>query len=370
MRKKILFITQHLGRTGSEMVLWYLLKNLDPAKYEISLLCKSQGEMYDALPHHINKHIMYKNSPKGLLRFYRRLVKLIGINPIQHQLNIIQQKSKADVWFVNTVALPEIFEIDKPKKVKFVTYVHEFLYAFSEIQRNTLEKMICYSDVCIGCSDIVYNALLPIHDFVEKQYSFIDTDTINVNTMVVNKLKEMHGISPTDFTWVVSGGTKYMKGFDLVLPILDRFKDHNIKILWLGTELKNGLTYYVKRIAEEKYPNKLICVGAEDTNYYNYMAIADGFLLLSREETFSLVMLEAAFLQIPIVAFNVGIAADFVKEEMGFVAYNNTLTEIVDGMEKCHQHTPINKVKLKHEAMKFSKNQQLPLFEQLLERII
>jgi glycosyltransferase involved in cell wall biosynthesis len=369
MKKKILFITQHLGRTGSEMVLWYLLKNLDPAKYEISLFCKSKGELYDALPNYINKYIMYKNNPKGLLRFYRRLVKLIGINPIQHQLNNIQQESKADIWFVNTVAFPEIFEIDKPQKVRFITYVHEFLFAFSEIQRNALEKMISYSDVCIGCSDIVYNALLPIHDFVEKQYSFIDTDTINVDKMVVNKLKEFHGILPTDFIWVVSGGTKYMKGFDLVLPILDKFKDQNVKILWLGTELQNGLTYYVKRIAEEKYPNKLICVGAEDTNYYNYMAIANGFLLLSREETFSLVMLEAAYLQLPIVAFNVGIACDFVKEEMGFVAYNNTLAELIDGIEKIHNGSTINREKLKAEAMKFSKNQQMPLFEQLLQRI-
>lgn len=368
--KKILFITQHLGRTGSEMVLWYLLKDLDPKKYTITLFCKSKGEMYDFLPSHIEKHIMYKNNPNRLLRLYRKLIKFIGINPIQHQLNIIQQKSNADVWFVNTVAFPEIFEIDKPKNVKFFTYVHELLYAFSEIKRNTLEKAIAYSDVCIGCSDVVCNALSPIHHFVEKQYSFIDTDTIKVNANIVQDLKELHGILPTDFVWVVSGGTKYMKGFDLVLPILERFEGQNIKILWIGTEEKNGLTYYVKHIAEERYPGKLICIGAEATNYYNYMAIANGFLLLSREETFSLVMLEAAYLQIPIMAFNVGIAADFVKEGMGFVAYKNTLTEIIEGMEKIHQDTSINKEKLKREAMKFSKDQQLPLFEQLLERII
>ncbi|WP_316846609.1 glycosyltransferase family 4 protein [Pedobacter psychrodurus] len=370
MKKSILFITQHLGRTGSEMVLWYLLKDLDPNKYSITLFCKSQGEMFDSLPSHIEKHIMYKYSPKKWLRFYRKLIKFFGVNPIQHQLNVIQQRSKADVWFVNTVAFPEIFEIDKPKNVKFFTYVHELLYAFSEIKRTTLEKAIAYSDVCIGCSDVVCNALFPIHQFVEKQYSFIDTDTIKIDTKVVDKLKELHDILPTDFVWVVSGGTKYMKGFDLVLPILDRFSNQNIKILWLGSEVKNGLTYYVKHIADEKYPGRLICIGAEAANYYNYMAIANGFLLLSREETFSLVMLEAAYLQIPIVAFNVGIAANFVKNEMGFVAYNNTLEEMVDGMVRIHEHSSINKEKLRDEAMRFSKNEQLPKFEQLLERII
>ncbi|MFW0718126.1 glycosyltransferase [Pedobacter sp. N23S346] len=370
MKKSILFITQHLGRTGSEMVLWYLLKDLDPNKYSITLFCKSKGEMFDSLPSHIEKHILYKYHPNKWWRLYRKLIKFFGINPIQHQLNIIQQKSSADIWFVNTVAFPEIFEVDKPKNIKFFTYVHELLYAFSEIKRSTLEKAIAYSDVCIGCSDVVCNALLPIHHFVEKQYSFIDTDTIKVDQKVVDKLKELHDVLPTDFIWVVSGGTKYMKGFDLVLPILDRFSNRNIKILWLGSEVKNGLTYYVKHIAGKKYPGRLICIGAESDNYYNYMAIANGFLLLSREETFSLVMLEAAYLQIPIMAFNVGIAADFVKEEMGFVAYNNTLAEVIDGMEKIHQNTPINKEKLKREAMKFSKDQQLPMFEQLLERII
>lgn len=370
MKKRILFITQHLGRTGSEMVLWYLLINLNPEKYTVSVFCKSKGELYDLLPEHIEKHVMYKYSPDGSARAFRRLIKVFGINPLQYQLDKIQKDFKADIWYINTIAFPEIFELPKPEGVKIVTHVHELLYAFSEIKAQVLERTISYSDVCIGCSDVVCEKLQDLgHPNVALQYSFIDTDTIHVDEGNVEVLKRKLGISPGDFVWVISGGTKYMKGLDFVLPILDHFKDDAVKVLWLGSEQDNALYFYVRSVVERKYPGRVMFTGALSGDYYDYMAIANGFLLVSREETFSLVMLEAAYLGIPVVAFDIGIAKQFVEGDMGMVIEGWNTRDLLAAMESIQNHPNRDKSRLKNAAMSYSSKVQLPAYETLLDKI-
>lgn len=370
MKKRILFITQDLARTGSEMVLWYLLINLDKEKYAIAVFCIRRGELYDILPDHIEKSMMYKSSANWSDRVFRRLLKLLGVHPLSYQLNRIQKRFKADIWYVNTIAVPEVFELAKHKDIKMITHIHEFLYAFSEIKRKTLQRAISYSDVVIGCSDMVCEKIANFEQVdVELQYSFIDTDTIHTDLLEIAAIKEKLGILPTDKVWVVSGGTKYMKGLDQVLPILEHFKNDPVKIIWLGAKLNNALEFYVRTVAEKKYPNKLIFTGALSNDYYNYMSVANGLLLLSREETFSLVMIEAAYLEMPVVAFDIGIAKQFLQMDMGIVVENGNLDKLMMGMEKVHENQNYNKDSLRNAALVYSAKHQLPIYENLLDRI-
>ncbi|MBB5437006.1 glycosyltransferase involved in cell wall biosynthesis [Pedobacter sp. AK017] len=371
MKKRILFITQDLGRTGSEMVLWYLLINLDREKYEVSVFCLRKGALYDLLPDYIEKNILYKSSPDWSDRAFRRLIKLFGVHPLTYQLKRIQQRFKADVWYVNTIAVPEVLEIPKPEGVKMITHIHEYLYAFSEIKAKTLQRAMDYSDAWIGCSDMVCEKLVDLkQQNVFLQYSFVDTETIHTDPLKIAAIKEKLGILPGDQIWVVSGGTKYMKGLDQVLPILEHFKAEPVKIIWLGAQVSNALELYVRTVAEEKYPGRLLFAGALAADYYNYMSAATGLLLLSREETFSLVMIEAAYLGLPIVAFDIGIASAFIQKDMGTVAKNRNLDELILGMEKVHEGAGYSKVSLRNAAMAYSAKQQLPLYEQLLAKVI
>lgn len=370
MKRRILFITQDLARTGSEMVLWYLLINLDKEKYAISVFCIRKGELYDVLPAHIEKNIMYKSSANWSDRAFRRLLKLFGVHPLKYQLDRIQKQFKADIWYVNTIAVPEVFELAKHKDIKMITHVHEYLYAFSEIKGKTLQRAVSYSDVMIGCSEMVCEKLAGFEEAdVELQYSFIDTDTIHSDPAKIAVIKEQLGILPTDKVWAVSGGTKYMKGLDQVLPILEHFKDEPVKIIWLGARLNNALEFYVRTVAEKKYPGKLIFTGALSADYYNYMSAANGLLLLSREETFSLVMVEAAYLGLPVVAFDIGIAKQFLKADMGAVIENCNLDKLIAEMKSVHDHQSYNKINMKKAAMVYSAQHQQPIYEALMDKI-
>ncbi|WP_316822078.1 glycosyltransferase family 4 protein [Pedobacter gandavensis] len=370
MKTKILFITQDLARTGSEMVLWYLLNNMDKNQYSIYVLCMKKGELFDLLPDHIGREIFYKKSSSWYLRVYRGILKVLGKNAVAIQVDCIMRHFKADLWYINTIVIPDVFEASKNYPVKVVTHIHELPGAFSLIKGQALKSVFSHSDVCIGCSEIVCEKIGDFgHPDIRLQHSFIDVSTIQVDTDRVVQIKEKLGIQPADFVWVISGGTTYMKGIDQVLPILEHFKEEPVKIIWIGKQLNTGLDFYVQHIAEQKYPGKLLFTGALSEDYYNYMSVANGFLLLSREESFSLVLLEAAYLGIPIVAFNVGIVPQFLLKDMGIIIDNWNLVDLLAGMRRCYEHPEYDAALLKSNALRYDVHQQLPKFETLLNEI-
>jgi len=372
MKKRILFITQDLGRTGSEMVLWHLLQHLDPDKYEMHVFCLSTGALYEALPAYIGKSVMYKHSPDMWKRAFRRILKKLKVNALDYQLSHIQKRFKADVWFVNTIVIPEVYEVAKKHEVKIATYIHELLYAFSFISATSMQKVISYSDVCIGCSEEVCNRITEMgHENVKLQHSFVDVNLIKPDLDRVAILRNELGFVSTDFVWVVSGKTTYMKGLDYIIPILEHFKDQPVKILWLGSVKKSGLLFYVQQVARLKYPGKLVFAGAQSTDYYNYLAAANGLLLLSKEESFSLVLVEAAKLGLPVVSFDLGIASQFLRSDigMGSVVKSRNIEDFVLQMRAVQDNSNLETEEIKREALVYSVQHQIPKFEKLIAEL-
>lgn len=368
--QRLLFITQNLARTGSEMVLYYLLQHLDPQKYAIHVLCLSKGELYDALPAHIEKSILLRSSGKRSDRLLSSMLKKLKKSPLAYQLDGIQKEFKADLWFVNTISVPDLFAIANKHEVKVVTYLHELLYAFTFIQSNIMRSLITHSDVCIGCSEEVCKRITEMgHTNVRLQHSFVDLNAIKPDWNKVELLKQSLGFLPSDFVWVISAKTTYMKGLDYIVPILEFFKDRPVKILWIGNEESTGLEFYVKETARLNYPGKLFFAGAQSVDYYNYLAIGDGLLLLSREESFSLVLIEAASLGMPMVSFDIGIARQLIGNSFGYVIENRNLTNFVLAMEAVMAEPSPDQQKLLAAASEYSVEKQLAKFETLIDHL-
>lgn len=366
MKKKVLFITPSLDRTGSEMLLWYLLNNLDLTQFEPYLFCVRKGHLYHEIPQAINKSTSYR-AGKWYHKAFRGVLKLFGIEPIGYQLQQLQQQFKFDLWYVNTIIVPQAYPVAHRLGVKVATHVHELNYAFGFVKAQQFKNIMDYSNTIVGCSNLICNAIQKLgHPDVRLQNCFINGKTINPDPQRVAQLRQELGIKDNEFVWVVSGTVAYMKGLNELLPILEHFKQAPIKILWLGAMQDNGLEYYTETVANLKYPGKLIFTGAVPADYYNYLSLADGLLLLSKEESFSLVMLEAAFLGIPIVSFNVGMAKQFIKEGMGKLVDSWNLEDMYQAMEYLHQHPKQDQKLLKEAVKEFDLDHQLPQFEALL----
>jgi glycosyltransferase involved in cell wall biosynthesis len=366
-KKKILFITPSLARTGSEMVLWYLLKNIDPDKFTPYVFCLREGELYNQLPPTIKKTIAYKGTKSWYKKAFRGFLKLFGIEPIGYQLKQIQSKFKADLWYVNTILIPQAHPIAKELNVNIATHIHELLFAYTFIKAQEFKQIIDYSTVTIGCSTLVCEKLSDIgHSNIKLQNSFIDEKAISPDQNKINEIKKELGISGSDFVWVISGTVAYMKGLDYVLQLIEHFKNEPVKIVWIGAVQNNGLSYYVQNIVEKEYPGKLIFTGAVNDFYYEYLSLANGLLLLSKEESFSLVMLEAAYLGIPIVAFNTGMAKNFIKEGMGKLVDSWNVADMITAMTAMHLNLDHDDRQLKDAVLEYTVANQLPKFENLL----
>ena len=67
-KKKILFVTNTMGRAGAEKCLQALLELLDPEKYDMSVYSIiNRGELYSDMPEYV--HILNKN-PCFCTRFH------------------------------------------------------------------------------------------------------------------------------------------------------------------------------------------------------------------------------------------------------------------------------------------------------------
>jgi glycosyltransferase involved in cell wall biosynthesis len=370
MKKKILFITPSFARTGSEMVLWYLLKSIDREKFTPYLFCLTEGELYHQISSTIEKSIAYKGTKSLYKKAFRGLLKLMGIEPIAYQLKKIQSKFKADLWYVNTILIPQAHPAAKTLNVNIATHIHELLFAYTFIKEQELKHIVDYSNTIVGCSILVCDKLAEIgHPNIKLQNSFIDETVINPDQNRVDELKRKLGIANEDYVWVISGTVAYMKGIDYVLQIVEYFKNKPVKIVWIGGIQNTGLDYYIQTLTEKKYAGKLIFTGAVNSDYYNYLSLGNGMLLLSKEESFSLVMLEAAYLGIPIIAFNAGMAKSFIDVGMGKVVDSWNVADMIAAMEYQHQSLERNSKLLKASAMEFTVSSQLPKFENLLLEI-
>ena len=367
--KKILFITQNLARTGSEMVLWYLLNHLPQEEFKAYVFCINRGELFEQLPESIEKSISYKHSGSGTDKLFRGILKASGKDPFEYQLMRIHHRFQPDLWYVNSIAIPQIYPVAEKLPVKVATHFHELLFAFTYLRKAEMEAVIRRSDYCIACSTSVLKNIERMgHQEVRLQPSFIDDTVIHTDPERVHQLRQDLQLLESDFVWVISGSVIYMKGLNYIIDLLESLKDRPDKIIWIGNSLHSGLDYFVQTTAAENYPGKLIFTGPQSRDYFNYLALANGFLMLSHEESFSLVLVEAAYSGIPIVSLNTGIASDFIKEGMGQVSKSANIEDIVSAMQQVRQEKARTDL-LKSEASKFTVGQQIGSYLRLLREI-
>jgi L-malate glycosyltransferase len=327
-KPKILFFTPLAGRTGSEMMLAYILNHFDREKFSASIVSFADGELLKELPVDVSTYFINKNfGLKDKLKFK------LGKNPIFAAIEKIQAKEQADIWYVNTITLPEVYEVAKRFGVKIVTHFHELPLSFSILKKSDFEMIINDSDLLIGCAECVCDAIKVAGGLnVKLLYETIDTQLIRPNSERSFELKKSLGITENDTVWVMSGTTDARKGFDFLPEIAQKLDSPNHHLIWLGKNIDSGLTYYVEQKCKQITSTKIHLLGSQKEDYYNYLSLADAFLLLSREDPYPLVMIESAFLGKPIFSFKSGGVTEFLQDGMGAITENFNVNELVINM--------------------------------------
>ncbi len=360
---KILFFTPLAGRTGSEMMLMYLLKQFDRNFFEAQLISFSNGELLQDMPEDvITHHVPREFSLIDKIKFKA------GINRITQQITTIQESFKADVWYLNTITMPDMVSLGKQVGVKIITHFHELPLSFYFLTSNQFQETIEQSNLLIGCAEIVSQRIKEAGGKnVVTHYEMIDCDFIDQETQKVNAIRKQLSIPENDFVWVMAGTTDERKGFDFLPKIAKGLNDPHVHLIWLGKRWDNGTTYWVEKLLENVNTTHIHLLGAKKEDYYQYLQIANGFMLTSREDPFPLVMLEAAYLGKPIVAFASGGVIEFVQAGMGAVIDSLNVSDFVAKMKDIMENKiDIDASKSIARASHFDVKVQVPLWEKLM----
>lgn len=364
-KRRILFFTPYATRTGSEMLIYYILKYLDRSKFEAGLVCFANGELLKDLPSDVAVYVA-----PGSFNFKQKIAFHLGFHPTHRAIKRISKEFKADFWYVNTVMLTDVIKIGKELKIPVITHIHELSAMYSQVSASDFETVIKASDLHIGCSEIVCKCLREAGSkTAQRLYPFVDLNEINPDPEKVKEIRKNWGAGPDDIVWIMSGTTSDRKGFDLLPDIAAQIPENaNIHLVWVGNLSNDGLVYWTKKRCEQISNVKIHLAGPQKEDYYSYLEAADGFMLTSRQEPFGMVLVEAAWLGKPIVAFASGGPNEFITPELGTVIPNLDIRLFVESMLSWNKKiSEFDKVASRKKAKEFSVEKGLEHWQKIIE---
>lgn len=351
------------------MQLFYILKNLDRTKFTPILFTRDNGVLLKEIDKDLRVYVGYKKHSNYFLRLFRLLLYAVKINPIEYQLRGLHRKLKPDFWYINTIANRDAFSIAQKLGVQLVTHVHELPFVYGLSTHQTLQKMVENSQLAIGCSKIVCEKIEDMgHKNVKLLYGFIDPNRIRISEDR-QVIRREFNIKDDDFVWIVSGATNTIKGIDYLIPLLKRLGAKH-KIIWIGPIVKNGTFYYAENAVKNLYSDRVFFIGKQSDKYYDYFNLGDALLSLSREDSFPLVMQEAAHLGMPIAGFNSGGIKEYVSEEIGIVVDQLNFQDLAEAMQSIADRKVLyNAENIRKYAKNFNAVTQTRKLESILDQL-
>ena len=154
---------------------------------------------------------------------------------------------------------------------------------------------------------------------VEICYPAIKVRDIIKDKLIYSDFRKKLGIADDMFLWVMSGSMDENKNphlfIDIAFEVLKSWP--NALFMWIGATENELLKNCKKRVIELGLEEKIIWIANIGADYYNYFNCADGFVLTSVKESFSLVTIEALLFKLPIVVQDCGGVREILQDDIG-----------------------------------------------------
>lgn len=363
---KILFIANNLVGGGAEKVLLTILNELQPPKYEITLLLiKNKGIYLDLVPPHVKLQYMidvsqgdtsFPTDADTLSEFYQ--------NNIDNDYDI-------EIAFLEGPPT-KLLAYSSNKNSKKVAWVHidlEKVHWTYSYYRNLQEEFDCYTkmDRVVFVSD---NAKIGFEHLFEKK--LINSTVIKnpIDHLQIKSASNSYKIQYEGFTCVIVGSLVNRKGHSRLIYSIGRLfqlgYSFHLYVVGEGHEecsLKElshilGISEYVHFVGFKKNP-------------YPYIANANLLVSSSISEGYPLVSCEALALGIPILATNCAGNRDVLQDGKYGLLVDNSEEGIFNGL-KSILDSSVYYDQLKNKAILGSKECQfhgrIKQIKDLLER--
>lgn len=328
---RILFIGSDASRTGAPLLFLHFLRWLRVnSDLEFDILLRSGGELLADYRELGAVRVLEDNlsSPTILARVLRRLRRKLGFAPDNpKRLQKAYPLSRYPLIYSNTATNCATLETLSVPGRKIICHAHELDYAVHcHGGADSLTRSVRHTTQFIAASSAVasfleHRILVPqhkikvIHEFavalpdrkdslVEARRNALEILGIPINTRVVG---------------MCGGAGDWRKGADLFIQLalhLKRIPGANpLRLVWLGGKDKSERLQ--QELCKADLLDTVLFAGTTPRPELVFPAF-DVFALTSREEPFSVAMLEAAACGVPVVCFeNAGGGPEFVGSDNG-----------------------------------------------------
>lgn len=362
IKKRILFFTKDLNRTGAEMILFNIIEKLDRSKFDIGVvLMQQEGELVSHLPKDV--HLFYLESTFTLfdkIRFH------LGEDVMLNRLKRIEREFKSEIWYINTITNAFILKYSGHFSVFKFLHIHENLFGIGHLSLTDTEIILNKVDHYIACSDIIFNQLKSI---TQKPCSTIQSciDKSFIDSFFTNYVKPQN----TKIKILGSGTICQVKGVEIFVEISKLFDPAKYEFVWIGKWSKTGYSEVLRRNIDS-IENTAIEIknNLSQAAYIHEICSADLFLSCSREESMGLVMMEAIYCGVPVLATDSGGSSLIVNDQNGKICFDSRPATLANEVQHLiENHSQFDPASMRKSIEKYDGEVEIRKLENILSKI-
>jgi glycosyltransferase involved in cell wall biosynthesis len=374
MDKPVLFIAHDLGRAGAEMALLHLLRWIKARqlfRFEVLVALPNDG------PSNAWEY--------GLRAEIEALCPVHWLNRDGTPTNLVAiQAGQYSLLYANTIAHSDLLKSLGPLKTPIICHAHELRYSITvELGIPKFEVLRSLTTRWIACANVVRDTLVQCGvptDRIEVVHECIPVAEIAARRLELSpeEVRARLKVKPDTFLIVSCGSFTWIKGYGILGALIEALRRERPELdfvfIWIGAVGTRREYYQVLcELAQARALPFARFTGAQ-TNPFPWMAGCDAFALLSRQDSFPLVMLEAAAVGLPLVGFDgAGGFSEFVQSDFGTKVPYNDLGSMAQALARLADDRQLRgqmSMQARHHVGHYDLDVQLPLCVAIIERTL
>lgn len=167
----------------------------------------------------------------------------------------------------------------------------------------------------------------------------IDFSRINISNKSKIDLRKDMNLCVDHFLFLTVARFDYQKGYDVLIRAIyllkDFIKNRKVKFIFVG---KGDKFEEMKKLSEKLSVSEYIYFFGERKDVYNIIKCSDCFILPSRWEGLPIVLIEAGFLKVPVIASNTYGNREIIRKKNGFLFENQNIEDLSENIKKIIEH--------------------------------
>jgi glycosyltransferase involved in cell wall biosynthesis len=326
MPKKILFVSHNAVRTGAPL---WLLRFLQWFKYHgdfrFDIILQNGGQLLSEFENIAPTNFLLAADAKASKILARDGV-LGKWQQWKAECNqLCSTHKRVDLIYFNSIASIPLIEALSGLKCPKICHVHELQSVIRKSGGARFDGVREIIDAYVASSLAVKDNLMRHHRIpankIHVVHSSISPTGIHVRKSRGQILQELN-LPKTAFIVCMVGSLDWHKAPDIFvqLAMVTRRSEKSVYFIWIGAGGSATIGQDLSEDLDKAGLRSAVFFVGEKADPYSYLAASDVFCLVSREDSFPLVMLEAGYLGKPTIGFKrSGGVSEFIRKDSGFL---------------------------------------------------